>query len=56
MAHYRKKHPTKVLGNRCGMCQWYKMAGNSKAELKPQLRRELDRLKASEGLHDPAHR
>lgn len=54
--HYRKKHPQKTIGNKCMMCQWRQIVGNLKAEQKPQLRRELDRLKASEGLHDDSHR
>lgn len=29
MAHYRKKHPTKVQGNKCVMCQGEKMMGNA---------------------------
>lgn len=50
--HYRKKHPTKVKGNRCGMCQWEKMLGNVKLNLKPSDRRRLE----GKGLPDASHR
>lgn len=55
--HYRKKHPTKVLGNKCAMCQWHKMVGNSKAGIKRQDRRAMDRAKDErEGLPHACHR
>lgn len=41
--HFRKKHPTKVQGNKCAMCQWHKMMGNSVSELNHRDRRSLDR-------------
>lgn len=30
VAHHRKKRPTKVIGNKCMLCQFEKVMGNSR--------------------------